>query len=63
MVLTSTSQTMARLRSNQLEQTTLVSSLTVFCGEDSRTETSQEPAGQQHPDSEHEALLSLKELS
>ena len=60
-LIISTSQTMARLRTNQLERMTLVSSLTVFCGEDSRTETSQEPAGQQHPDSEHEVLLSLKE--
>ena len=40
-----------------------VRSLTGFSGEDSRTEKSGEPAGQQHPDSEHEALLSLKELS
>ena len=36
----------------------VVRSLTVLSGIDSRTETSQEPAGQQHPHSEHEALLS-----
>ena len=39
-----------------------VRSLTVFSGEDLRTKTPREPAGQQLPDSEHEALLSWRNL-
>ena len=34
----------------------------MFSGEDSRTEKSREPAEPQHPDFEHEALLSRRKL-